>query len=66
MKTRQFSVTGLIAIQTQAHNELTAAIKENRAVSIYLGECRVTTCASVAAARLWIGKSKRYTIRPAA
>lgn len=62
--TQAWSVNGAIAVQTQAHNALETAIRENRAVHIFMGNCQITTCASLAAAKLWIGKSKKYRIVP--
>ncbi len=59
-----WSVTGAIAAQSAAHDRLTRAIAEKRSYGIYLGSCRVTTAASLSAARMWVGKSKRYTIKP--
>jgi hypothetical protein len=60
--TKAFSVTGAIAVQSQAHSELVSAIAQNRAVEIWQGNCRITTCANLRAAQLWIGKSKKYTV----
>jgi len=57
-----FSITGAVAIQSQAHDRLTKALAENRAVEIWMGDCRVTTCESLRAAQMWVGKSKKYCI----
>jgi hypothetical protein len=57
-----WSVNGAIAAQSAAHDRLETALSEKRAFEIYLGSARVTTCASLAAAKMWVGKSKRYTI----
>jgi hypothetical protein len=59
-----WNVNGVIAMQSSAHDRLTKAIEEKRAVHIYQGNCQITTCASIEAARMWIGKSKKYTIVP--
>jgi hypothetical protein len=57
-----WNVTGAIAAQSSAHSRLERAIAEGRAVLIYMGNCHVTTCESIAAAKFWIGKSKKYRI----
>ncbi len=57
-----WNVTGAIAAQSAAHDRLTRAIAEKRSYGIYLGSYRVTTAESLNAARMWVGKSKRYTI----
>lgn len=57
-----WSVSGAIAAQSQAHDRLARAVAENRAVEIWQGQCRITTCADLRAAQMWIGRSKKYRI----
>lgn len=59
---KTWSVNGAIAIQSAAHAHLEKAIAEKRSFGIYIGKCRVTTAASLAAAKLYVGRDKRYTI----
>ena len=59
---RGWSVNGAIAVQTEAHNRLEKALAEKRTFGIYLGKARVVTCANLAAAKMYVGKSTRYTI----
>ena len=61
--TQAWSVTGAIAMQTAAHNELVKAVENKTGYTIWYGNCQITSCASLAAARLWVGKSKKYTIK---
>lgn len=62
MAKQAWSVTGAIAVQSAAHSRLESAIAEKRAVEIWQGNCHITTCASIGAAQMWIGKSKKYRI----
>lgn len=60
-----WSVTGAIAAQGTAHERLMKAIENGTAVHIFMGDCQITTCASVGIAKMWIGKAvKKYRIVP--
>jgi hypothetical protein len=62
METKGWSVNGAIAVASSAHARLERAIAEKRTFGVYIGSARVVTCASLAAAKMYVGKSKRYTI----
>lgn len=57
-----WSVNGAIAVTTSAHARLEKAIAEKRTFGIYIGRARVVTCASLAAAKIYVGGDKRYSI----
>jgi hypothetical protein len=59
---KAWSVGSAIAAQSKAHDRLVKAIENKAAVEIWMGDCRITTCASMGAARLWIGNSKKYRV----
>lgn len=64
MENKAWSVNGAIAVQTEAHDRLERAIAEKRSFGIYIGKARITTAASFASAKMYVGRDKRYTILP--
>jgi hypothetical protein len=57
-----WNLTGAIAVQSRAHDELLRAVEEKRTFGIYIGNSRIATAASMQSAQAYVGKSKRYTI----
>ena len=60
--TKGWSVNGAIAVSSSAHARLEKAIAEKRTFGIYIGRARIVTCASLTAAKMYVGGDKRYTI----
>lgn len=63
MENKGWSVNGAIAVASSAHARLERAIAEKRTFGVYIGTARVVTCASRTSAEMYVGKSKRYTIK---
>lgn len=61
-----WNVAGAVAMQSEAHDRMTKALETKQAFFIYQGDCHITTASSLSAAKMWVGKSKKYTIVPMA
>jgi len=64
MANKAFNVTGAVAVQSAAHDRLQRAIENGTAVRILYNGAPYVTAHSVAAAKLFIGKSRNMTIVP--
>lgn len=58
----EFSVTGAVTAASNAHGRLERAIANGTTWRVLVNGCPYVTCASLEAAKAFIGKSKKYQI----
>lgn len=59
---KQFSVSGAVAVQSEAHARMEKAIATGTTWKVLFNGAPYVTCSSYRAAVAFVGKSKRYTI----